>query len=128
MPPKKQLPEKQINLLKAWVNAGAVWYDVALKKFGELTPTEKLKELPAGHTPAAALALSADGKHLAAGLGDRVIVRDITAENSPVVATLTGLRDVVQSWLGMLMAPCWRREATGPCRYGIRRTGRSHTL
>ena len=97
MPPKKQLPEKQINLLKAWVNAGAVWDDVALKKFGEPTPVEKLATLPAGHTPAAALALSADGKYLASGLGDRVVVREVAAEKSTVVATLAGLKDVVQS-------------------------------
>ena len=59
MPPKKQMPEKQINLLKAWVNAGAPWDDAALKKFGELTPADKLTALPASHTPAAAMALSA---------------------------------------------------------------------
>jgi mono/diheme cytochrome c family protein len=52
MPPKKQMPEKQINLLKAWVNAGAAWDDAALKKFGELTPADKLVALPAGHAPA----------------------------------------------------------------------------
>lgn len=97
MPPKKQLPEKQINLLKAWVNAGAVWDDVALKKFGELTPAEKLTALPAGHTPALALALSMDGKFLASGQGNQVIVRDVTAKDFPVVATLEGHQDVVQS-------------------------------
>jgi len=46
MPPKKQMPEKQINLLKAWVNAGAAWDDEGLKKFGELTPADKLVTLP----------------------------------------------------------------------------------
>ncbi len=97
MPPKKQLPEKQVNLLKAWVNQGAVWDEVALKKFGELTPAEKLTALPAGHTPAAALALSADGKLLASGSGNRVIVRDVTAKDFPVVATIEGRQDVVQS-------------------------------
>ncbi|MEZ5388023.1 MAG: DUF1553 domain-containing protein [Prosthecobacter sp.] len=97
MPPKKQLPEKQINLLKAWVNAGAQWDEVALKKFGELTPAEKLTSLPAGHTPAAALALSADGKRLAVGSGNRVLVRDISAKDFPIVATLEDHKDVVQS-------------------------------
>lgn len=97
MPPKKQLPEKQVNLLKAWVNAGAVWDDAALKKFGELTPAEKLTALPAGHTPALALTLSMDGKFLASGQGSRVIVRDVTAKDFPVVATLEGHQDVVQS-------------------------------
>ncbi|MCB1276201.1 DUF1553 domain-containing protein [Prosthecobacter sp.] len=97
MPPKKQMPEKQINLLKAWVNSGAAWDDAALKKFGELTPADKLAALPASHTPAAALALSPDGKWLAAGLGNRVLVRDVSTKDSPVVATLEGHKDVVQS-------------------------------
>ena len=44
MPPKKQLPGKQINLLKSWVQAGAAWDVAALKKFGELTPADKLAE------------------------------------------------------------------------------------
>jgi mono/diheme cytochrome c family protein len=97
MPPKKQMPEKQINLLKAWVNAGAPWDDAALKKFGVLTPADKLAALPAGHTPAAAMVLSADGKRLAVGNGNRVLIRDMTAKDFPVVATLEGHKDVVQS-------------------------------
>jgi WD40 repeat protein len=97
MPPKKQMPEKQINLLKAWVNAGAPWDNAALKKFGELTPADKLTILPANHTPATAMALSADGKRLAVGHGNQVLIRDVTAKDAPVVATLKGHKDVVQS-------------------------------
>lgn len=97
MPPKKQMPEKQINLLKAWVNAGAHWDNAALKRFGELTPAAKLGTLPAGHTPACALALSADGSKLAAAIGNRVLVRDMKAKGTPIVATLAGHQDVVQS-------------------------------
>jgi WD40 repeat protein len=97
MPPKKQLPEKQINLLKSWVQAGAAWDVAALKKFGELTPAEKLAALPPGHAPATTLALSADGKWLAAGIGNRVIVRDAKSKDFPVIATLEGHKDVIQS-------------------------------
>jgi len=97
MPPKKQMPEKQINLLKAWVNAGAAWDDAALKKFGELTPADKLAALPAGHAPSAAIALSKDGKLLATGMGNRVLVRDLTAKDAPIIATLEGHKDVIQS-------------------------------
>lgn len=102
MPPKKQLPEKQINLLKAWMKAGAKWDVAALKKFGELTPADKLAALPSGHAPAAALALSTDGRWLAAGAGSRVVVRDVSVKEMPVVATLEGHKDVVQSlaWNG----------------------------
>jgi len=97
MPPKKQLPEKQINLLKSWVKAGAAWDVAALKKFGELTPADKLAALPPGHAPATTLALSADGKWLAAGIGNRVIVRDAKTKDLPVLATLEGHKDVIQS-------------------------------
>ncbi len=97
MPPKKQLPEKQINLLKAWVNSGASWDEVALQQFGELTPADKLARLPANHAPAAALALSPDGTRLAIGQGSRVLVRDVTQPDPPVLTTLEGHRDVVQS-------------------------------
>ena len=97
MPPKKQLPEKHINLLKAWVNSGAPWDEVALKQFGELTPAEKLADLPPTHAPAAALALSPDGTRLAIGQGNRVLIRDATEPGSPIVATLEGHRDIVQS-------------------------------
>lgn len=97
MPPKKQLPEKQINLLKSWVQAGAAWDVAALKKFGELTPADKLAALPPGHAPATALALSNDGKWLAAGIGNRVIVRDAKMKDLPVIATLDGHKDLIQS-------------------------------
>ncbi len=97
MPPKKQLPEKQINLLAAWVDAGAAWDEVALKKFGELTPADKLGDLPPSHAPALAMALSPDGKKIAVGSGSRVLIRDAAAPDAPVLATLEGHRDVVQS-------------------------------
>ncbi len=97
MPPKKQLLEKQINLLKSWVQGGAAWDVAALKKFGELTPADKLAALPPGHAPATTLALSADGKWLAAGIGNRVVVRDAKTKDLPVIATLEGHKDVIQS-------------------------------
>ncbi|MBK8091346.1 MAG: DUF1553 domain-containing protein [Verrucomicrobiaceae bacterium] len=95
MPPKKQLPEKQINLLKAWANAGAAWDLAALKKFGELTPAEKLAALPAGHAPSMTVAWSPDGKRAAYGSGNQVLIHDFAA--AKVTATLEGHRDVVQS-------------------------------
>jgi hypothetical protein len=73
MPPKKQMPEKQINLLKAWVNAGAAWDDAALKKFGELTPADKLAALPARSCASRRAGFERkDGKWLATGVGNRV--------------------------------------------------------
>lgn len=97
MPPKKQLPEKHINLLKAWVNAGAPWDAEALRRFGELTPADRLGALPVGMEAATSLALSPDGKRLAVAQGNRVLVRDATQPGLPVLSTLEGHRDVVQS-------------------------------
>lgn len=97
MPPKKQLPEKQINLLKAWVNAGAAWDDAALARFGEITPADKLGPLPAGHATTAALALHPKAVRIAVGSGNRVVIRNTTKPDLPVTSTLEGHRDVVQS-------------------------------
>ncbi len=97
MPPKKQMAEKHINLLKAWVDAGAAWDEAALKKFGELTPSDKLGSLPVNHAPATTLALSVNGQYLAAGVGNQVVVRDVSAKDSPVVASLKAPQDVIQS-------------------------------
>ncbi|MGV3661332.1 MAG: DUF1553 domain-containing protein [Prosthecobacter sp.] len=98
MPPKKQLPEKQINLLKAWVNAGAAWDDAALARFGELTPAEKLGALPAtSATTAAALALNPTATRIAVGSGNVVHIRNTTKPELPIVKTLEGHKDIVQS-------------------------------
>lgn len=108
MPPKKQLPEKQINLLKAWVDAGAPWDEAALARFGEITPADRLGALPAGHVTASALALHPKATHVAVGSGNRVHIHDTAKPELPVVATLEGHKDVVQSlaWSpdGMLLA------------------------
>ncbi|MBL9115382.1 MAG: DUF1553 domain-containing protein [Verrucomicrobiaceae bacterium] len=96
MPPKKQLPEKQMAVLKAWVDAGAQWDSEAMKRFGEMSTEDKLGTLPPGVAPSHALASSADGKWLATGVGNRVLVRE-TAKPEVVVKTLEGHRDLVQS-------------------------------
>lgn len=97
MPPKKQLPEKQIALLKAWVDAGALWDDKALAGFGEPADADKLGDLPPAKLPVMALSLNPAGTRLAAAHGNEVRIHDVTQPNRPVVATLKGHRDVVQS-------------------------------
>ncbi|WP_218280892.1 WD40 repeat domain-containing protein [Verrucomicrobium spinosum] len=97
MPPKKQLPEKQIALLKAWVDAGAHWDDKALAAFGEPADADKLGDLPPGKLPVVALSLNPAGTRLAAANGNEVRIHDVTQPSRPVVATLKGHRDVVQS-------------------------------
>ena len=62
MPPKKQLNDKQIAVLRSWIDEGAVWNEQALAIFGMDTPLEKLGSLPQQYQPVLALALSPDGK------------------------------------------------------------------
>ena len=97
MPPKKQLPEKHVALLKAWVDSGATWDAAALKAFGAIATADKLGALPEAPSSVIALALSPDGAKLAIGRANRVVVHDVTKPERPVMATLEGHKDLVQS-------------------------------
>ena len=110
MPPKKQLSEEQIAAVRAWIDAGAAWdesaiNEAAIKEAIEAAQSVQpavseplvLGELPATYQPILALALSPDGKRLAAGRGRRVNVHDVTKKQFPVVARLDGHRDNVRS-------------------------------
>src|SRR6185295_15404440 len=102
MPPKKQLSEKHIALLQAWVDAGAPWDEKALQSFGEFAEAAKLGALPATSQPVLAVALSPDGKKLASTHGNLVLVRDVRLAENPVIHSLDGHKDIVQSiaWSG----------------------------
>lgn len=97
MPPKKQMSEKHIALLKAWVDAGASWDAAAFKAFGEVATAEKLGALPTSHSAVVALAMSPDGTKLAVGRANQVVISDISKPEHPVLATLSGHKDIVQS-------------------------------
>ena len=53
MPPKKQLADAQVKLLRDWVKAGLPWDDAALSDEGPPPPPVALGELPSGFHPAA---------------------------------------------------------------------------
>lgn len=97
MPPKKQLSEKQIAIFQAWVDAGAVWDEKALKSFGEIAAADQLGELPPAVQPSNALVISPDGAKIAVSSGSQVKILDATKRERPLVATLAGHRDAVQS-------------------------------
>lgn len=97
MPPKKQLSEKQIAIFQAWVDGGAEWDEKALKSFGEFASADKLGDLPSAVQSSYAMAVSPDGAKIAVTSGSLVKVLDATKPGRPVIATLTGHRDVVQS-------------------------------
>ncbi|MBI3880463.1 MAG: hypothetical protein HY301_10425 [Verrucomicrobia bacterium] len=97
MPPKKQLAEKDIASLRAWIDGGAAWDEKALASFGADAPVEKLTALPSSYQPVLALALSPDDKRLAVARANTVFLHDLTRTNFPAVTTLAPHRDAVQS-------------------------------
>ena len=90
MPPKKQLTDKQIAVLRGWIDEGAKWNEKALAAFGLETPLEKLGALPTEYQPVLGLALSVDGKKLAAVRGNSV--RRACTTPSPRTSARTVLR------------------------------------
>jgi len=97
MPPKEQLSEEQINLLRDWIKAGAEWDAAALAEASPSLDPTKLRPLPLTYRPVLALALAPDGKRLAAGRGNAVVIYDLSETNQTLAARLEGHRDAVQS-------------------------------
>jgi WD40 repeat protein len=98
MPPKKQLSEEQIALLRAWIDDGLKWDAAALAEVPAITiQPSQLRSLPASYQPVLAVRLSADGKRLAAGRGNQICIYDAGLTNHPILTRLEGHRDVIQS-------------------------------
>ncbi len=112
MPPRRQLGEEQIALMREWVKGGAAWDAAALLE--EPPPVAvPLASLPAGYHPVGALALSPDARLLAAGRGGWVVVYDVSQTNFPVVVRLQAHADAIQS---MAWSPDGRWLASGAFR------------
>ncbi len=129
MPPKKQLAEKHIAVLRSWVDAGAPWDEQALKSFGAIAEASKLGALPAAAHPVIAIALSPDATKLASSSGGNVLIRDVRKPERPVIATLQGHKDLVQS---IAWSPDGNRIAAGGYRtvlvWNARTGGLAETL
>jgi mono/diheme cytochrome c family protein len=97
MPPKKQLTDAQIATFREWISKGAPWDEAVLSEAQPDVHPVQLGVLPAEYHPVLALALSPDGKRLAFGRAGRIFIHDAVATNFPLVATLEGPRDAVQS-------------------------------
>jgi len=97
MPPKKQLPEKDIATLRQWISDGAKWDAKALAE--SLVPGKpvQLGAMPASYQPVLALALSPNEKQLAVGRANQIYIHDLTQTNRPIVAHLDAQGDAVQS-------------------------------
>ncbi len=96
MPPKqkkdlKPLTSDELGLLKLWIDAGAKDDSAEVVPPAPLT----LGELPPGVRPITAVDLTGNGKLVAAGWGNQVILHD--AATGREVARLGGHRDLIQS-------------------------------
>ena len=78
MPPKKQLTASKIEVLKEWIRARCPWDAAALAGAPSAARPVALAPLPAGYRPVMALALSPDGKRLAAACRNDVILFEVT--------------------------------------------------
>lgn len=101
MPPKKQLTDAQIKVIRDWIKRGLVWNEAALAEEEAITPV-RLAALPPSYQPVLALALSPDGGKLAVGRGGSVVIHDASQTNYPVLAQIEAHQDAVQSlaWSG----------------------------
>ncbi len=84
MPPKKQLPPNLIQAVKDWINNGAKW-DAAVFDEPPVPREVKLAALPQGFQPIFSLALSPDGKTLALGRGNHLVLEKTELSASPEV-------------------------------------------
>ncbi|MDB6029787.1 MAG: domain, G-beta repeat, partial [Verrucomicrobiales bacterium] len=96
MPPKKQLTDAQVKLLRDWVKSGAEWNANAFEEDLAAHPVQ-LQPLPGDYRPVFALALSPDGSRLAVGRGGSVTVHKVGKTNNPVVVQFQAHSDAVQS-------------------------------
>ena len=101
MPPKQQLVPRQIQAVKDWINSGAGWDAAILREKSRREPAV-VAALPAGYQPVFALALSPDGRRLAFGRGNRLLVQDLSATNFPTILDVAAGRDAVRgvAWSG----------------------------
>ncbi|MFN0130403.1 MAG: c-type cytochrome domain-containing protein [Verrucomicrobiales bacterium] len=113
MPPKKQLSEAHIALLAEWVRDGMAWDDGGGAGGGMSLRPVALGALPAEYRPVMAMALSPDGRRLAAGCGSELTVFEVEGDLLVLKARAKAHLDAVQS---IAWTPDGRRLVTGAFR------------
>jgi hypothetical protein len=112
MPPKQQLAPQKLQLVKDWITAGAGWDQAALAE-PNTRGSVQLTPLPATYQPVLALALSPDGRRLAIGRGNQLLVHDLQATNFPVLLTTNAAPDAIRA---VAWSPDGQRLASGSYR------------
>ena len=82
---ENQLKPAEIDLLKKWIGNGAAWDQEALAKASGPRDV-KLSPIPANVHPVYAVAVTADGSHLAIGRGTHIQIFDLTSTNTVPIA------------------------------------------
>lgn len=138
MPPKKQLAAKQIEVMRRWIESGSPWDAEALAKISAPRVVQ-LGTAPASYQPVLALAMTSDGKKLAAGRKGEVIIYDLTATNFPALHRLPAHNEAVRSlawspngdWLasgGYKELRLWRGDTEAPVWTATNLNGRVSAL
>jgi WD40 repeat protein len=96
MPPKKQLTDPQIQLIRNWIQAGITWDETVLTQDDVSGPVE-LSTLPPSYQPVMALAIAPDAKRLAVARGGQILLHDAAAKYLPVLEQIDAHRDAVQA-------------------------------
>lgn len=141
MPPKKQLANDEIEVLREWVTQGAEWDDRIFRDTMGIAAVDpsRLGALPDSYHPVLALALSGDDTRLAVGRGSRINVYEAGATNHVLLRKLEGHRDAVQSlawsadgkWIasgGFRRIVIWKVESFAPSMEITNLTGRITAL
>lgn len=96
MPPKKALSSEALAVIRAWIDAGAVW-DSTVFDEAPKPRLVKLSGLPETYRPVLSLALSPDNQSLAVARGATVFVFDLSRPERPVKSKLEGHVEAIQS-------------------------------
>jgi mono/diheme cytochrome c family protein len=96
MPPKGQLTAEEIATLRRWIDLGTPWPEqVAVKE--PATRPVVLRAVSEQYQPVLAMAVAPDGKRVAVGRGNRVLVFDVAAKEAAVVGEFSTPNEPVYS-------------------------------
>jgi WD40 repeat protein len=115
MPPKKQLKDADLEVIREWIAAGAPWDASTMDKPPRVAPVV-LSPVAAAVEPVLAIAFSPDGTRLALARGGKIELRDATQPKYPVQFVFSAHTDAVISL-------AWSADGATLVSGGFRRVG-----